>query len=734
MAKLGSLFVSLIADTAQFSSGLAKAQRDVNSTGAAINRGLATIDKSFASLGRSINSFGAGLFSLKGAAAALIGVGAGGGLVAMAKQALETVGGLGELASQIGVTTGLLQTMTYAGSQFGLSAEEAQGSLAKLTATIGQAAEGGKAQIELFDRLGIKILDTAGKVRSTDEVFRDLVEALSRIEDPATRAALAKEAMGRAAQRMMPLIEGGTAALDAMTKQAREMGLVFDQETIARADEAADKLATLSQVLGTQFNAALVELAPALTAVANGILDISKGIRGTLDNFKSIDAIGLDRLTEKLEALQKKRDELIQSGATPGLKPKVSGSWGADSLWEWLTKSSNDTTRIGTPDQQLADVNAEIAQIMAIIRRRRDAMDALGASGGGGATNPAGGDGTKAKTAAVREQTSALDELLANMARELELSKETDRQRAISEALIRASAAAQRDYDAGLRDSPLVDPATVERIKATTGALFDQSEAQRKVGAAAQTSTRAVKDATESARRYESAMAQLGGTFGSAFEDAAIAMNTADNAAAALGDTLKGLLQDIERVILRLTVTDPIVEGLTGILKDIDWSRLFGPGKYGVSSGKMQSSGGGGGWFSDFFSWLGFHGGGIAGGRPTFTRRMPASAFAGAPRLHGGGFIGPGEVPAILKRGEGVFTAEQMANLAPAGGDAQPVIINVVTPPGGSAETRESTGPNGQKQIDIMIKDSWERTAGRGGFDKSLGANFGMKRRPGKSS
>ncbi len=58
-----------------------------------------------------------------------------------------------------------------------------------------------------------------------------------------------------------------------------------------------------------------------------------------------------------------------------------------------------------------------------------------------------------------------------------------------------------------------------------------------------------------------------------------------------------------------------------------------------------------------------FHGGGIVGGTPTFTRPVNDNLFIGAPRFHDGGILAPDEVPAILQRGEGVFTAEQMAAL-----------------------------------------------------------------------
>lgn len=54
------------------------------------------------------------------------------------------------------------------------------------------------------------------------------------------------------------------------------------------------------------------------------------------------------------------------------------------------------------------------------------------------------------------------------------------------------------------------------------------------------------------------------------------------------------------------------------------------------------------------------HTGGIVGVDRSPLRNVPASAFAGAPRFHGGGMIGGDEVPIIARRGEGVFTPEQM--------------------------------------------------------------------------
>ena len=71
-----------------------------------------------------------------------------------------------------------------------------------------------------------------------------------------------------------------------------------------------------------------------------------------------------------------------------------------------------------------------------------------------------------------------------------------------------------------------------------------------------------------------------------------------------------------------------------------------------------------------------FRSGGLVGGNAPM-RAVPVMAFAGAPRMHSGGFAGlrPDEVPAILQKGERVLSRRETAGYG-AGG---PVTINIQT-------------------------------------------------------
>jgi len=129
--------------------------------------------------------------------------------------------------------------------------------------------------------------------------------------------------------------------------------------------------------------------------------------------------------------------------------------------------------------------------------------------------------------------------------------------------------------------------------------------------------------------------------------------------------------------------------------------------------GSMQSPSYGTGVFATH------HSGGIAGLEPTAWRTLPTAAFSGAPKYHTGGIVGD-EVPAVLKRGEGVFTPEQMRNLSPAGGGNGSVNVTVnvtVSDAGTQSETRDVQGQGAQlgKYIAGLVQDGIQSAMRPGG-------------------
>jgi hypothetical protein len=95
---------------------------------------------------------------------------------------------------------------------------------------------------------------------------------------------------------------------------------------------------------------------------------------------------------------------------------------------------------------------------------------------------------------------------------------------------------------------------------------------------------------------------------------------------------------------LATSIFDTILKAFSDMVAQMAVQKLFGmlPTVTGGSGSSSIDS-----FIGDFM-----HGGGVVGG-PSPKKRVPASLFLGAPRLHGG--LAPDEFPAILQRGETVI-------------------------------------------------------------------------------
>jgi len=110
------------------------------------------------------------------------------------------------------------------------------------------------------------------------------------------------------------------------------------------------------------------------------------------------------------------------------------------------------------------------------------------------------------------------------------------------------------------------------------------------------------------------------------------------------------ILADMAKLSARKFILGPLANALSGALS-------FNPFSFGKIGASVH------------------HAGGMAGDGP--RRMVPAMAFAGAPRMHSGGWVGlkPGEIPAILQRGERVLSRREVA----AGVGNAPVNITIQT-------------------------------------------------------
>lgn len=164
---------------------------------------------------------------------------------------------------------------------------------------------------------------------------------------------------------------------------------------------------------------------------------------------------------------------------------------------------------------------------------------------------------------------------------------------------------------------------------------------------------------------------------------------------------LRSVLQGIVRDMLNMGIKymmSQIMQGKTGQSGKGGKKGMISPA---APAGKGKGAGAGKG---KMFGAM--HTGGIVGRGFRMTRMVNPAVFAGAPRFHTGGIIGSDEVPIIAKKGEGVFTPEQMSALgglqgAPTIQISAPVTVNAN---GGKPEENEDLARRTAKAMENTMR------------------------------
>lgn len=117
------------------------------------------------------------------------------------------------------------------------------------------AANGLERSARGFRQLGVEVVGSNGKLRSSDTVLREIIDSLSEVEDPTEKSALAMSLLGSTGQELLTAFESSD-ALDAFVDQAARFGNDVGPEAVRAAGEwqqATAELGLAFEFAGRQF-------------------------------------------------------------------------------------------------------------------------------------------------------------------------------------------------------------------------------------------------------------------------------------------------------------------------------------------------------------------------------------------------------------------------------------------------------------------------------------------------
>ena len=214
---------------------------------------------------------------------AVLGIGAMvGALVSCTMEAAETADELLTLSSTTGITTDELQKMQYAANFVDVSLDTMTGSMNKLTRTMSSARDGSKESEEAFRKLGIRITDTHGQLRNSNDVFYEVIDSLGKIKNETERDAMAMKIFGKSAQELNPLIEAGSKRLKELGVEAENLGVVIEGDDLEALGELQDSMDRFKATTEGLQNSLALTLLPILTSLFDAISKIPVPVLKTL--------------------------------------------------------------------------------------------------------------------------------------------------------------------------------------------------------------------------------------------------------------------------------------------------------------------------------------------------------------------------------------------------------------------------------------------------------------------
>ncbi len=568
-----------------------------------------------------------------------------------------------QMLAATGSTTLAANEMVFVRNEsdrLGLSLSNQIGLYARLTAASKGTELQGKSTRDIFSAISetatvlqLSAQDTEGAIRAIEQMMSkgnvQAEELRGQLGERIPGAfQIAARAMNVTTQELNKMLDGGKVlASDLLPAMAEELRKTFGDNLSVAVNSATANI--------NRFETQLFDLK---VEMSENLLPIfSDGIRLT-GEF----AGGIVLLGEKIGLWERNLNKLSLAQLSVELDD-VNQKFKEQSDLLNKTSAGPATAQINRSINETLEKRTDIVKRIIELQQRQKQLEQ-------GSANPAavstGGEGQN------KSASDLFDSVNSKLKKQIELYGQTTQAAAVR---YETEKGALKGLLPGQKEALILQAEQLDKLKAQTAVLKEQTEVAtiyheqhtqglennieqwRVLEQNAVVYDDKIKELDDSVHSLDSTAQELGFTFSSAFEDAIIEGE-------GFRDVLGGIFKDMQRIILRKTVTEPfgnfVSDAITGDEGGFGFIKNLFSGGASTSS---VSSGLGSGLGANFPI---AHDGGVPGaGENSGTRFVSPRVFDNAPRFHDGRVPGlkSGELPAIIKDDEGVFTPAQMKAL-----------------------------------------------------------------------
>lgn len=526
----------------------------------------------FASAKAGLEKFSAAYAALGG----LAGVGVAAALVAGVKSVIDFGDEMNDLSQKVGISVKDLATWKLAAEQSGTSLDS--------------VAKGVKGLSQYMVQNSAALRDAGITATDANGALIQLADLFSAMDDGVEKTALAVQLFGKVGMDMIPMLNLGSKGLGEAQQKAESYA-----KELAKLAPEADKFNDAMRELKLQGEATWLtigtKLAPGMEGLALWIKDARSGTEGLADALAYLsEKAGDSELLKGLSWLVRESGTQRSIGYS-GPKTKLG-----------LPMSEGEQFDAAT-EAYMADAPARAAAAEARKRAKKLAKESAG-----------GSDKVAKSVGSVNDYATRVNEAVAGAINSSSVVKSRELAAQI-EALDKLFFDAGLDADiytsAMAKLTGQTDKASKEAgrlmqlLEATPTAKLEETRKDMELLAGALEAGHITEEqfieATQArlgtlgqtVKEVDNFARDMGLSFASAFEDAVIGGKEA-------GDVIRALGQDIERIILRKTITEPLGNGVADMIKSSSFGGsggLLGGIKnlFGFANGGAFTVGGAGG-------------------------------------------------------------------------------------------------------------------------------------------
>ena len=256
---------------------------------------------------KQVNSFSG---VVKKAGAALLGAFAARELLRGIKNTVVELGNMADrlldLEQITGISTDRLQEYEQVARVAGVNSETLANAVQGLTQRMARGQTESSPLNLALKQLGINARTASGEMRNGADITEDAIDKLAKMENITERNVLGAMLFTGAWKDLAPVLALGADGIEAARKQAHELGLVMDKETLEAANKsriALENFSATGKRLGQEL---AITLIPAVTGFANALAEAFAGLNGIVrlqkDIIKSENLSGWQKFTNFLKS------------------------------------------------------------------------------------------------------------------------------------------------------------------------------------------------------------------------------------------------------------------------------------------------------------------------------------------------------------------------------------------------------------------------------------------------